>query len=231
MEHAFLGPRYGDAEMEAAIERAGVAVVRVADAPARAAQLLAEEKIVGWFDGRMECGPRALGNRSILANPCRAEMKDILNARVKFRESFRPFAPSVPEERCGDYFDIDYPSPYMILVYDVRKDMRNKVPAITHADGTGRVQTVNRRHNPRYHELIERFGELTGVYCILNTSFNIRGHPIVNTPDEAIECYLQTGMDALFLGDYLLCKEGESAAAAMSDEEVAAAQVAAARLD
>ncbi len=231
MEHAYLGPRYGESEIQAAIGRAGLRAVRVEDAPEQAAQLLVQEKIVGWFDGRMECGPRALGNRSILANPCRAQMKDILNARVKFRESFRPFAPSVPEERCGEYFNTDYPSPYMILVYDVRKDMLDKVPAITHVDGTGRVQTVCRRHNPRYHELIEHFGDATGVYCVLNTSFNIRGQPIVNTPDDAIECYAKTGMDALFLGDYLLCKEGESAAAAMSAQEVAAATTAAAAMD
>ena len=119
----------------------------------------------------------------------------------------------------------------MILVYNVREEMREKVPAITHVDGTGRVQTVSRKTNPRYHALIERFGELTGVYCVLNTSYNIRGEPIVNTPDEAIECYMKTGMDALLLGDYMLCKVTESAAAAMSEEEVIAAQAAAARMD
>jgi len=231
MEHAYLGCRYGEAELSAAIRRAGLPAVCVEDAPLRAARMLAENKIVGWFDGRMECGPRALGNRSILANPCRSEMKDILNARVKFRESFRPFAPSVPEERCGDYFDSGHPSPYMILVYNVREDAKRKIPAVTHVDGTGRVQTVSRRHNPRFHALLERFGELTGVYCVLNTSYNIRGQPIVNTPAEAIECYLTTGMDALFLGDHMLCKEGTSAAAALTADEVLAAMAAAAALD
>ncbi len=231
MEHAYLGPSYGDTEALAAIGRAGLKADRVDDAPQRAAELLAQEKIVGWFQGKMECGPRALGNRSILTSPCREEMKDILNARVKFRESFRPFAPSVPEERCGEYFETDYPSPYMILVYNVRENSRDKVPAITHVDGTGRVQTVSRVHNPQYHELIERFGDLTGVYCVLNTSFNIRGQPIVNTPDEAIECYLKTGMDALFLGGYLLSKDTDSAAAAMTDEEIDAATAAAAAKD
>lgn len=180
----------------------------------------------------MECGPRALGNRSILADPRRNEMKDILNARVKFRESFRPFAPSVPEERCGEYFAVDYPSPYMILVYDVREEMKSRIPAVTHVDGTGRVQTVSRKHNPRYHALIEEFGRLTGVHCVLNTSYNIRGEPIVNTPAEAIECYVKTGMDALFLNDFMLVKDVEgAAAAAMSDEDVAAAQAAAAAMD
>lgn len=231
MEHAYLGPSYDNEEMQHALVRSGLRARRVYDAPARAAQMLAEEKIVGWFRGRMECGPRALGNRSILSNPCRAEMKDILNARVKFRESFRPFAPSVPEERCGDYFTADHPSPYMILVYDVREEMKSKIPAITHVDGTARVQTVSKRHNPKYHELIERFGDITGVYCVLNTSYNIRGEPIVNTPEEAIECYVKTGMDALFLGDYLLSKDTESAAAEMSDEQVMTAQAAAAALD
>ena len=231
MEHAYLGPSYGNTEIEQTIQRADISAVRVEDAPQRAAEMLAQGKIVGWFSGRLECGPRALGNRSILANPCQAEMKDVLNARVKFRESFRPFAPSVPEERCGDYFTSDYPSPYMILVYDVREEMKSKIPAVTHVDGTGRVQTVSRRHNPRFHELIERFGEITGVYCVLNTSFNVRGEPIVNTPEEAIECYLKTGMDALFLGDYLLCKEVESAAAAMSEAEVSAARAAALEMD
>ncbi|NLX14307.1 MAG: carbamoyl transferase [Phycisphaerales bacterium] len=231
MEHAYLGCHYTKENFGSAIRQAGYEAQHVDNAPKRAAELLAAGKIVGWFDGRMECGPRALGNRSILANPCQAEMKDILNARVKFRESFRPFAPSVPEERCGDYFDVDYPSPYMILVYDVLAHMRDKVPAITHVDGTGRVQTVSRRHNPRYHALIERFGELTGVYCILNTSFNIRGQPIVNTPEQALECYQNTGMDALFLGDYLLCKDIDSAAAAMSETAAKAAQAAAAAND
>lgn len=231
MEHAYLGPSYSDAQLRAALAHAGLHAAHVADAPAVAARLLAEGKIVGWFGGRMECGPRALGNRSILANPCQPEMKDILNARVKFRESFRPFAPSVPEERCGEYFTIDYPSPYMILVYDVREHMKSKIPAVTHVDGTGRVQTVSRRRNPRYHALIEEFGRLTGVYCVLNTSYNIRGEPIVNTPAEAVECYLKTGMDALFLGDYLLCKDVADAAAAMSAEEVDAARAAAAAMD
>lgn len=231
MEHAYLGCRYDEARVAAAIQRAGLRAVRVEDAPLQAARLLADNKIVGWFDGRMECGPRALGNRSILANPCRPEMKDVLNARVKFRESFRPFAPSVPEERSGDYFDSDHPSPYMILVYTVREEAKAKIPAVTHVDGTGRVQTVSRRHNPRFHALITRFGEITGVYCVLNTSYNIRGEPIVNTPDEAIECYLKTGMDALFLGDYMLSKETDSAAAAMSEEDVVAAKEAAAALD
>lgn len=231
MEHAFLGPSYGEDEILPAVRRAGLAATRVSDPSGRAAELLAQQKIVGWFDGALEAGPRALGHRSILANPMRSEMKDTLNARVKFREAFRPFAPSVPEERCGEYFATQYPSPYMILVYDVRPERRHLVPAITHVDGTARVQTVNRKHNERYHRLIERFGELTGVYCVLNTSYNVRGEPIVNTPAEAIDCYLRTGMDALVIGDYVLAKDSKSAAAEMSDREIALASSAAAARD
>src|SRR5262249_40200082 len=150
----------------------GVEWRKVDNAPELAARMLVEGKIIGWFQGRMEMGPRALGNRSILADARREDMKDLLNARVKFRESFRPFAPWVLEERCGEWFNSTHPSPYMILVYDVLPEKRALVPAITHVDGTGRVQTVSHRHNPKYHRLIEEFGRLTGVPMVLNTSFN-----------------------------------------------------------
>ncbi len=221
MRHAYHGPSYSHEEIAASIKRSGLDNARVVEnAPRIAANLLAQNKIVGWFRGGCECGPRALGNRSILTAPYPAEMKDILNARVKFREGFRPFAPSVLKERCGEYFEIDYPSPYMILVYNVRPEMKNKIPAVTHVDGTGRVQTVDKETNPAFYELIEEFGKVTGVYCVLNTSFNVRGEPIVNTPDEAISCYLKTGMDALFLEDFMLTKDVESAALAMSEEEI-----------
>ena len=235
-EHAFFGPSWTDEQCTEAIEgtvgdNPEIQVERLDDAPAEAAKMLAEGKIIGWFQGRMEMGPRALGNRSILADPRTDEMKDLLNARVKFRESFRPFAPSILEDRTGEVFETDYPSPYMILVYGVRPDKRHLVPAITHVDGTGRVQSVSRQHNPRFYRLIEEFDRLTGVPVVLNTSFNIRGLPIVNRPEEAIECFLKTGMDALFLGDHLLAKQSASAAREMTEEQLVAAHTDAAAMD
>lgn len=235
-EHAYWGPWYEDQQHAAAIKAsigsdAGVDYKKVDDAPALAAKMLAEGKIIGWFQGRMELGPRALGNRSILTDPRPADMKDLLNARVKFREGFRPFAPSVLEEKAGQWFETDYPSPYMILVYDVLPEKRDQVPAITHVDGTGRVQTVSRKTNAKYYRLIEEFDKLTGVPIVLNTSFNIRGEPIVRTPEQAIECFLKTGMDALFLGDYVLTKRVESAAREFSQDELTAAHASAAAAD
>ena len=162
----------------------------------RAAQIVAGGDVLGWFQGRMEWGPRALGNRSIIADPRRADMKDILNARIKHREPFRPFAPSVLLEAVGDYFDQTYPDPFMVKVYNVLPEQRAQIPAVTHVDGTGRLQTVDRDANPRYWALIAAFRDLTGVPVVLNTSFN-ENEPIVCTPDEAIECFLRTRMDAL----------------------------------
>ena len=235
-EHAFLGPWYSPEVITAAVKAGlraddGVEASTVTEPATLAARMLAQGKIIGWFQGRMEMGPRALGNRSILADPRKAEMKDLLNARVKFRESFRPFAPSVLEEKAADWFQTDYPSPYMILVYDVHSEKRHLVPAITHVDGTGRVQTVSRKHNPRYYQLIEAFETLTGVPIVLNTSFNVRGKPIVNTPQEAIECFLETGMDALFMGDQVLTKRTASAAQAMTPDQLIAAQATAAEME
>jgi carbamoyltransferase len=207
MSHPYWGPSYAPEEVEAVLPgAAGITWERLENPHERAAKLLADGQIVGWFQGRMEIGPRALGNRSILADPRRAEMKDILNSKVKHRESFRPFAPSVLEEDVGDYFECSAPSPYMILVYGVRPEKRSIVPAITHVDGTGRVQTVSRQANPRYWGLINEFRRLTGVPVILNTSFNVRGQPIVCSPQDALETFLATQMDALFLGDYLVTK-------------------------
>jgi carbamoyltransferase len=151
----------------------------------------------------MEFGPRALGNRSIVVDPRRAEMKDILNARIKKREPFRPFAPSVLEERVGDYFEQTHPSPAMLMVYQVKRDKRSVIPAVTHVDGSGRLQTVARHTNPRYHQLISDFDRLTGVPLVLNTSFN-EDEPIVCTPEEALNCFQRTRMDVLFLGNYML---------------------------
>ena len=151
----------------------------------------------------MEFGPRALGNRSIVVDPRRADMKDILNARIKKREPFRPFAPSVLEERVGDYFEQTHPSPAMLMVYQVKQDKRPVIPAVTHVDGSGRLQTVARSTNPRYHQLISDFERLTGVPVVLNTSFN-EDEPIVCTPEEALNCFQRTRMDVLFLGNYML---------------------------
>jgi len=176
-----------------------------------AARHLANGKILGWFQGRMEWGPRALGNRSILADPRRAEMKDILNQRIKHRETFRPFAPSILEEATGEYFERAYPSPFMGLAYPVRPEKRAMIPAPTHVDGTGRLQTVSRATNPRYWHLIHEFGNLTGVPVVLNTSFN-DNEPIVCRPEEAIECFLRTKMDVLVLGETMVEKPSSSAA-------------------
>jgi len=202
----YLGPDYTDEQIATRLARGGVAVTRVDEIERRVAALLADGKIVGWFQGRAEFGPRALGNRSILADPRRADMKDVLNARVKFREPFRPFAPSILEEECGRFFSSGVPSPYMLRVYDTVPDKVDVLPAITHVDGGARVQTVSRAQNAKYYDLIRAFGDLTGVPCVLNTSFNIRGEPIVTTPEEAYRCYASTDMDALAMGSYLFVK-------------------------
>ncbi len=205
MDHAFLGPEFSEAECRAALDGAGIAYRRLEDHDLfpTAARALSEGKILGWFQGRMEFGPRALGNRSILADPRRGDMKDILNARIKHREPFRPFAPSLLEEATGDWFDDDYPSPYMLLTYHVKNEQRERIPAPTHVDGTGRLQTVRRDQNPRYYDLIKSFGEITGVPVVLNTSFN-ENEPICCTPQEAVETFTRTRMDVLVLGN-LIC--------------------------
>jgi len=172
---------------------------------ARAVEIVARGDVLGWFQGRMEWGPRALGNRSIIADPRRDDMKDILNARIKHREKFRPFAPSVLQEAVGEYFDQTYPDPFMLKVYNVLPEKRAAIPAVTHVDGTGRLQTVDRAHSPLYWELIRSFGDQTGVPIVLNTSFN-ENEPIVRTPEEALRCFLRTKMDALALGNYLVRK-------------------------
>ncbi|SEN75478.1 carbamoyltransferase [Nonomuraea pusilla] len=206
-DYVFLGPSFPEAEMEKALAAAGVAYTRPDDIDDTTARALADGKIVGWFQGRMECGPRALGNRSILADPRRADAKDRLNEKVKHREPFRPFAPSCLAERSGEYFASGYPSPVMLLVFDVLEHRRDQVPAITHADGTARVQTVSAEDNPRYHAMISRFAELTGVPMVVNTSFNDNEEPIVRSPEDAVRCYLKTGMDALALGPFWTEKE------------------------
>lgn len=205
--NAHLGRAYTPNEMDCAMKsHAGFQVFRDDD-DSKTVELLMDNKVVGWFQGGSEIGPRALGNRSILMNPGRAENKDHLNARVKHREHFRPFAPAVIVERAGEYFDLDRPSPFMLLVADVLPDAREKIPAVTHIDATARVQTVSMDSNPAFYRLIEKFGVATGTPVLLNTSFNVAGEPIVETPDDAIRCFLSTGIDALRLGDILLVKD------------------------
>jgi carbamoyltransferase len=171
----------------------------------KTAQLIADGCIVGWYQGKMEWGPRALGNRSILADPRREDMKDILNAKIKHRESFRPFAPSILEEYASKYFDIDVPSPYMLMVAPVKKP--KDIPAVTHVDGTGRLQTVSKQSNPLYYDLINEFNKITGVPIVINTSMNVMGEPIVNTPEQAYQMIVKTDMDYIVLGNNLISKE------------------------
>jgi carbamoyltransferase len=161
---------------------------------------------VGWYQGKMEWGPRALGNRSILADPRNASMKDILNEKIKHRESFRPFAPSVLEEYASDFFDIDIPSPYMLMVTKVKKP--EIIPAVTHVDGTSRLQTVSNDANPLYYDLINEFYKITGVPVIINTSMNVMGEPIVNTPEQAFQMIVKTDMDCLVMGNNLIFSDG-----------------------
>lgn len=202
MEHAFYGEAWSEADQEAALRRAGLAYRRVDDPGAEAAARLADGKVVGWFQGRAEAGPRALGARSILADPRRAEMRDVVNDRVKRREWFRPFAPSVLHERGHEWFDGYHPAPFMLTVLPILPSRRSEIPAVTHVDGTGRVQSVTQAFNPAFHDLITKFGERTGVPVVLNTSFNLRGEPMVHRPAEAIRDYLRSDMDSLFLGPF-----------------------------
>lgn len=204
----YLGPGYADDEIEAALRVTGCEFARPDNIAEAVADLLADSKIVGWFQGRAELGPRALGARSILADPRPADTKDILNARVKFREWFRPFAPAVLAERCGELFEHSEPAPFMLLVYPTREERVKDLQAVTHVDGGARVQTVTRADNERYYDVIAAFGERTGVPAVVNTSFNIRGEPIVTTVADALKCYFTTDMDALAVGPFLLNKRG-----------------------
>jgi carbamoyltransferase len=222
MDHAYWGPHFGlDAiaaivsEYSAAIAEAGCAVEKIADERAlwqRTASAIADGKVVGWFQGRMEWGPRALGNRSIVCDPRRADMKAILNAKIKRRESFRPFAPSILEESVSDWFEEDDAVPFMMQVFQIREEKRSLIPAVTHVDGSGRLQTVYRHTNPRYYGLIEAFRELTDVPMVLNTSFN-ENEPVVCEPKEALDCFLRTRMDMLVMGEMVLVREGSQRSA------------------
>jgi len=232
MQGAFLGPSYADQNSLDMLERVGANYVHYSDGQLfpTVAKLLDEGQVVGWFQGRMEFGPRALGGRSILADPRDPEMKDRINNKIKFRESFRPFAPAVKVERVAEWFQLDRPSPYMLLAAPVTADGRERLPAgearpagrsplpsITHVDSSARIQTVHQEINPRFYGLLEAFEALTGCPVLLNTSFNVRGEPIVNTPRDAWRCFMRTGMDYLVLGNYLLDKTLQPAAESSLD--------------
>ena len=208
MRHVYYGPEYPDSEILRDMEAAGCTYHKLAeeDLIGITVEAIAQGKIVGWFQGRMEFGPRALGNRSILADPRRKDMKDILNSRIKYREPFRPFCPSILAERAGEYFETDYPSPFMVMAYKIKPKQRDRIPAVTHGDGTGRLQTVKREVNPLYWRLLHKFEVVTGVPVLLNTSFN-ENEPIVQTPAQAIDCFLRTRMDVLSIGGFVLHKE------------------------
>jgi len=214
MDHAAWGEGHGPDATERFLLDRGIAYERIDDEAKllrRVVERLLEGKVVGWSQGRFEWGPRALGHRSILADPRRADMKDLVNSKIKFREPFRPFAPSVLADRASEYFALPgaashYPARFMLYVVDVKPDKRPILPAITHVDGTGRLQTVHPETNPRYHRLLQMFAEATGVPVLLNTSFNLKGEPIVNAPGEAFSTFSRCGMDVLVLGDCLVEK-------------------------
>ena len=208
LDHAFWGDEATDAEIEAAIQEAGVPHKKLDDDALvrQTADALCDGKIVGWFQGHMELGARALGNRSLLADPRRADMREIINLKIKFRERFRPFAPSIQEEHVGEYFEVDQAAPFMERVLQIRPEKRDVIPAVTHVDGSGRLQSVSRKTNPLYWNLIEAFRQKTDVPIVLNTSLN-ENEPIVRTPTEAISCFLRTAMDQIVLGNYVIDRE------------------------
>jgi carbamoyltransferase len=207
LRHSYLGPEFSESRIQSGLKNAGLECRKLDrhDLLEQTAEQIAAGKVVGWFQGRMEWGPRALGNRSIVAHPGRADMKDILNARIKHREWFRPFAPSILAEYQHEYFEHDHPSPFMLHVYKIRPEKRKAICAVNHVDDTGRLQTVTRDENPMYYDLISAFHRKTGLPVILNTSFN-ENEPIVCTPEEAIDCFQRTRMDVLGIGPFLVHK-------------------------
>lgn len=207
LTHAYWGPGYSNKEIEAALKHIKCRYRKCADIAKTAAKKLAEGRIIGWFQGRMEYGPRALGARSILGDPRRKNMKERINHLVKFRESFRPFAPSVLAEHASDYFVAAVNAPFMTLNFDVIRERQKKIPAVVHIDGTSRVQTVTKQDNSRYYALIKEFYSLTGVPLVLNTSFNVREEPIVCTPFQAVATFYESGLDCLAIGDFILEKQ------------------------
>jgi carbamoyltransferase len=210
MSHNYYGPQYTDSEIEETLKGYNLNFAYEENIFKKAAKLLSEGNVIGWFQGRMEFGQRALGNRSILADPRKADMKDKVNRAVKFRESFRPFAPAVIKEKQEEYFEIGKGGdvPFMEKVYPVIMDKRDQIPAVVHADGSGRVQTVIKELNPEFYSLIEEFEKITHVPIVLNTSFNLNGEPIVCTPSDAIKTFYSCGLDVLVLGNYIVQKEG-----------------------
>ena len=207
MKNSYLGPEFSDAHIESALNSAGLKYRKLERGPLldSVAERIAEGEVVGWFQGRMEWGPRALGNRSIVSHPGRPDMKDVLNARIKRREWFRPFAPSILEEKQAEYFEHDHPSPFMLHVYKIRREKRERLCAVNHVDDTGRLQSVARDENPLYYDLIRAFEKKTGIPVVLNTSFN-ENEPIVCKPEEAIHCFQRTRMDVIAIGPYLAVK-------------------------
>jgi carbamoyltransferase len=225
MRHVYYGTQYSEEQIQSALDASGARYYRLNEDAlvARTAREIANGHVVGWYQGRMEFGPRALGNRSILADPRRAEMKDVLNSRIKRREAFRPFCPSVLAEKTGEYFENSYSSPFMTTAYKIRPEQRERIAAVTHLDGTGRLQTVEREANPIYWKLIHEFSKLSGVPVLLNTSFN-ENEPIVDTPHQALDCFLRTRMDVLVMGPYFLSKsenkQSESAQPALAASSI-----------
>jgi carbamoyltransferase len=226
MEHAYWGPRFSPPDIRAVVDRtfssgeADISELAEAALVESTARHIADGKIVGWFQGAAEWGPRALGNRSILADPRRAEMKDTLNRRIKHREAFRPFAPSIVEEAVGEFFEKTHPSPFMTFAYPVRPEKRSAIPAPTHVDGTARLQTVSQSANPLYWKLLRAVGDLTGVPAVLNTSFN-DNEPIVCRPEEALDCFRRTRMDVLVMGSFLLERRSAATVLEKSDGRLA----------
>jgi carbamoyltransferase len=232
MKGAYLGPEFAQPEIERRLRQAGAEFSVLSDdmLVEACAKALSEGKALGWFQGRMEFGPRALGNRSILGDPRSPDMQKTLNLKIKYRESFRPFAPSVLREDVDDWFELNADSPYMLLVADVKAERRlvmndkqkqmfgidklnvprSDIPAVTHVDYSARIQTVHRATNPRYYALIEHFKQLTGCPVVVNTSFNVRGEPIVATPEDAFRCFMGTEIDVLAVGNCLLIKDSQS---------------------
>ncbi len=210
-EHAFWGPEYSDHEVKHTLDQAGAVYTQLSDGDLvkEVARKIEQGKVVGWVQGRMEFGPRALGHRSILADPRDPKMKDTVNLKIKFRETFRPFAPTVLEEKCTDYFELNQKSPYMLLVAPVRENKR-VIPSVTHVDGSARIQTISREADPDFHNLIDEFGRLSGVPVVINTSFNVRGEPIVCTPGDAWRCFMRTRMDCLVINHFVLDKEKQT---------------------
>jgi carbamoyltransferase len=208
---AYLGPEYSTEEIRRYLDTHDIVYTELADETElidRTVEAIEDQKVIGWFQGRMEFGPRALGSRTIIADARNPKNQDVVNMKIKFRESFRPFAPSVLEERVSDWFQLDKPSPYMLLVAQVREDRRT-IPSVTHVDGSARIQTVDPHTNPRYYKLIKRFEEKTGCPVIINTSFNVRGEPIVCTPDDGYMCFMRTNMDVLVMDRFFMKKEDQ----------------------